>query len=180
MTETADYPEPRPPAGWLTKPDLDRVRAEVPMVYVDAIPVRVNPLGTVTAVGLLLRSGEDDTLSRALVSGRVRHGESVRDALLRLLETDLGTMAFPQLPASLAPITIGEYLPDGSSSLHDPRQHAVSLVYLVPVLGDCQPANEVLSIDWLSPAQATSDEVAAEMVFGQAELVRRVVRLLGS
>ena len=40
---------------------LELVRANVPLVYVDAVPVRVDGLGRVTAVGLLLRVAADGT-----------------------------------------------------------------------------------------------------------------------
>ncbi|MEO6159208.1 MAG: DUF4916 domain-containing protein, partial [Ilumatobacteraceae bacterium] len=42
-------------SGWLEREQLDNVRANVPLVYVDAVPVRVDELGQVTHVGLLLR-----------------------------------------------------------------------------------------------------------------------------
>ena len=49
---------------------------------------------------LLLRGREDGQISRSIISGRVMYGETLRDALFRHLEKDLGPMAFPQLPAS--------------------------------------------------------------------------------
>ena len=75
-------------------------------------------------------------MSRALVSGRVMYHERVRDALLRHIEKDLGPVALPQIPASPQPFTVAEYFPTpGVTPYHDPRQHAVSLAYVVPVLG---------------------------------------------
>src|SRR5215203_5503734 len=76
--------------GWLDRDTLDNIRANVPLVYVDAIPVRVDDLGTVTHVGLLLRQASDGSLSRMIVTGRVLFGERLRDALVRHLEKDLG------------------------------------------------------------------------------------------
>ena len=67
------------------------------------------------------------------------YGERVRDALLRHLEKDLGSMALPQVPTSPQPFTIVEYFPDETVSVFDPRQHAVSLAYVVPIDGDCAP-----------------------------------------
>jgi ADP-ribose pyrophosphatase YjhB (NUDIX family) len=127
--------------GWLEGADLDVIRDRVPMVYVEAVPVRVDHLGRVTHVGLLLRARPDGSISRAVVSGRVLLGETVRDALWRHLTKDLGPEADPQLPASPVPFTIAEYFPDSRrSGFHDPRQHAVALCYIVPVDGDCAPA----------------------------------------
>ena len=49
--------------GWLSRDDLANIRANVPLVYVDAVPVRVDELGRVTKVGMLLRQAADGTLS---------------------------------------------------------------------------------------------------------------------
>ena len=141
--------------GWLSPEELETARERVPMVYVDAVPVRVDDVGEVTAVGLLLRAMADGTISRAVVSGRVLYGERVRDALLRHLEKDLGPMALPRLPPELAPFTVVEYFPDPDvTGFHDPRQHAVSLAFVVPVDGDCQPTQDALDLAWLTPAEA--------------------------
>ena len=99
-------------AAWLSESDLESARERVPMVYVDAVPVRTDERGQVTTVGLLLRGLPDGSISRAVVSGRVMYGERVRDALLRHLEKDLGAMALPQVPTSPQPFTIVEYFPD--------------------------------------------------------------------
>ena len=124
-------------AAWLSESDLESARERVPMVYVDAVPVRTDERGQVTTVGLLLRGLPDGSISRAVVSGRVLYGERVRDALLRHLEKDLGPMALPQVPTSPTPFTIVEYFPDETvTGFHDPRQHAVSLAYVVYVRGN--------------------------------------------
>ncbi|HEY8339992.1 MAG TPA: DUF4916 domain-containing protein [Egibacteraceae bacterium] len=160
--------------GWLSVDDLAHVRDRVPIVYVEAVPVRLDHLGRVERVGLLLRSRPDGTISRAIVSGRVLHGETVREALWRHLAKDLGPEAAPQLPSAPAPFTIAEYFPDDGrrTGFSDPRQHAVSLVFLVPVEGECQPAQDTLELTWLSPEDAVSPAVALEMAGGQDRLVR--------
>jgi len=159
--------------GWLSPADLETIRANVPIVYVDAVPVRVDELGQITHVGLLLRQAADGSLSRMVVSGRVLVGERIRDALLRHLEKDLGPVALPNIPPAIAPFTIAEYFPSPEvSGFHDPRHHAVSLAYLVPVSGDCQPTQEALDLGWFTPAEALSDRVRREMTGGQDRLVR--------
>jgi ADP-ribose pyrophosphatase YjhB (NUDIX family) len=159
--------------GWLDNDQLTNIRANVPLVYVDAVPVRVDELGTITSVGLLLRQAADGSLSRTVVSGRVLYGERLRDALLRHLEKDLGPVALPQIPANPAPFTVVEYFPDPEvSGFHDPRHHAVSLAYVVPVAGDCQPTQEALDLVWLTPAEAVSERVRREMTGGHDRLIR--------
>lgn len=165
---------------WLMNDELDTARARLPIVYVDAIPVRVNDLGEVVSVGLLLRARPDGSISRAVVSGRVFYGERIRDALLRHIEKDLGAMALPQVPSSPTPFTIAEYFPDPEvSGFHDPRQHAVSLVYVVPMAGDCAPSQNALDLVWLTPQEVVSDNVRAEMAGGQDRLVRLALAHVG-
>lgn len=168
--------------GWLSADEIADVRDRVPIVYVEAVPVRVDHLGRVERVGLLLRSRPDDTIARAIVSGRVLHGETVREALWRHLAKDLGPEAAPQLPASPAPFTIAEYFPDDGrrTGFSDPRQHAVSLVFVVPVEGHCEPSQDTLQLTWLSPDEAVSPAVAVEMAGGQDRLVRLALAHAGS
>lgn len=171
MNTSADIADTAP--GWLSAEDLAEVRDRVPLVYVDAVPVRVDHLGQVEKVGLLLRAMPDGTVSRAIVSGRVLFGEAVREALWRHLTKDLGLDADPQLPASPAPFTIAEYFPDPDrTGFHDPRQHAVSLAYIVPVAGDVAPAQDALEFTWLTVDEVTSPQVEDEMTGGQDRIVR--------
>lgn len=166
--------------GWLSRDDLQSIRANVPLVYVDAVPVRVDDAGRVTEVGMLLRQAADGTISRMVVSGRVLFGERVRDALLRHLEKDLGPVALPRIPAEVAPFTIVEYFPDPDvSGFHDPRHHAVSLAFVVPVTGDCQPTQEALDLAWYTPAEAVSDRVRSEMTGGHDRLIRLALAHVG-
>lgn len=158
---------------WLSDEDLASARERLPIVYVDAVPVRTDAQGMVVQVGLLLRAMPDGSISRAVVSGRVLYGERVRDALVRHLEKDLGSMALPRIPASPQPFSIVEYFPDPEvTGFHDPRQHAVSLAYVVPIDGDCAPSQDALDLVWVSPVEAVSSQFQGEMSGGQDRLVR--------
>ncbi|MFC0865572.1 NUDIX hydrolase family protein [Sphaerimonospora cavernae] len=172
MTETTP--------GWLSREELESTRARMPILYVDAVPVRVDDTGVVTRVGLLLRIGSGGTVSRALVSGRVLHYERVRDALMRHLEKDLGPVALPRVPASPQPFTVAEYFPTaGVTPYHDPRQHAVSLAYVVPVAGDCRPRQDALDLVWFTPEEAASPMVLSEMTGGQDVLLKQALAHVG-
>ncbi|MFD9130493.1 NUDIX hydrolase family protein [Kitasatospora sp. NPDC059571] len=173
MTETTP--------GWLAPEELESTRARMPILYVEAVPVRVDDTGEVKQIGLLLRIGPDGTVSRTLVSGRVLHHERIRDALLRHLEKDLGPVALPRIPASLQPFTVAEYFPTlGITEFHDPRQHAVSLAYVIPVAGDCRPRQDALDLVWFSPEEAASPLVQQEMPGGQGVLLKRALAHVGS
>ncbi|WP_295010506.1 NUDIX hydrolase family protein [uncultured Microbacterium sp.] len=166
--------------GWLTDVELAQARRRLPMLYVEAVPVRTDGSGQVTDIGILLRATPLGEITRTIVSGRVRYGETVRDALFRHLENDLGPMAFPMMPPSPAPFTVAEYFPlPGVSAYHDDRQHSVSLAFVVPVTGTCEPRQDALEVTWFSPEEAASDALAAEMEGGRGTLIRQALAHLG-
>jgi len=165
--------------AWLSREDLDAARERLPILYVDAVPVRVDERGAVSQVGLLLRASGGE-INRELVSGRVLYHERVRDALIRHIEKDLGPMALPQVPASPQPFTVAEYFPTpGVTPFHDSRQHAVSLAFVVPVAGDCQPQQDALDLAWLGPEDALAPAVLEEMGGGHGVLLRQALAHLG-
>ena len=172
---------PDPNGGWLSEDELSSIRRRLPLLYVEAVPVRVDGLGVVTEVGLLLRANSTGEMTRTIVSGRVMYGETLREALFRHLEKDLGPMAFPLLPANPNPFHVAEYFPlPGISQFTDDRQHAVSLAYVVPVTGTCDPRQDALEITWLTPAEAASEAVTAEMEGGRGALLRAALASVGA
>jgi hypothetical protein len=171
---------PDPNSGWLSEEELVEARRRLPLLYVEAIPVRVDGLGRVTEVGMLLRASEEGAITRTLVSGRVMYGETLRDALFRHLEKDLGPMAFPLLPASPLPFSVAEYFPwPGESKFTDARQHAVAMAYVVPVTGTCDPRQDALELTWMTPQQAVSASIVADMEGGRGALVRAALASVG-
>ena len=171
-------PDPNP--GWLGEDELATIRQRLPLLYVESVPVRTDGMGMVTEVGLLLRVGASGSIARTIVSGRVMYGETLRDALFRHLEKDLGPMAFPQLPMSPVPFQVAEYFPTPSPShFTDDRQHAVALAYVVPVTGTCDPRQDALELTWMTPEEAASDAVAQEMEGGRGALVKSALASVG-
>lgn len=173
-------PDPNP--GWLSEFALDETRSRVPILYVEAVPVRTSALGEVEEIGVLLRgSATTGEITRTLVSGRVMHGESVRDALVRNLEKDLGPTAFPVIPTSLVPFWVAEYFPlPGVTPLHDPRQHAVALAYVVVVTGECEPRQDALELTWVTPTEALAPDFLAEMEGGRGLLLKHALAHTGT
>lgn len=89
-------------------------------------------------------------------------------------------MAFPQLPLSPVPFSVAEYFPmPGISAFSDERQHAVSLVYVVPVTGTCEPRQDALEVTWLSPQEAVTEELSREMEGGRGVLLRAALASVG-
>lgn len=166
--------------AWLSDLELEQIRHRVPLLYVEAVPVRVDGLGQVTDVGILLRANALGEITRTIVSGRVLYGETLREALFRHLEKDLGPMAFPLLPATPVPFHVAEYFPmPGISPFYDERQHAVSLAYIVPVTGTCDPRQDALELTWLTPAEAVSPSVTDELEGGRGALIKAAMASVG-
>lgn len=167
--------------AWLSELELAQARRRLPFLYVEGVPVRTDGSGRVGEVGLLLRASPMGEITRTIVSGRVRYGETVRDALFRHVENDLGPMAFPVLPPSPVPFTVAEYFPiPGVTAFHDERQHAVSLAFVVPVTGTCEPRQDALEVTWMTPEEAASDALAGEMEGGRGTLVRTALASVGA
>jgi hypothetical protein len=117
---------------------------------------------------------------RSLVSGRVIYRETIRAALLRHMEKDLGPLAFPQLPISPVPFTVAEYFPAPSQTgFTDDRQHAVSLAYVIPVTGECEPRQDALELTWMTPEEVLSPGVQLEFSGGRGALIRQALAFAG-
>lgn len=175
-----EYPPTDTDNTWLSPEELESTRSRLPIVYVNAVPVRIDSSGEVTRIGLLFQPSPEGDLVRALVSGRVLYHERIRDALLRHIEKDLGPVALPIIPSSPQPFTVAEYFPTpGITPYFDPRQHAVSLAYIVPVKGDCVPRQDVLNLEWLTPAEALEETVQRDMEGGQGVLLKQALAHLG-
>lgn len=171
-------PDPYP--GWLSEEDLYEARQRLPILYVEAIPVRLDPLGYVNEIGLLYTADDDGQFTRTFVSGRVMYRETIRAALVRHMEKDLGPMALPQLPPSPVPFTVAEYFPSPSETgLTDDRQHAVSMAYIIPVRGECSPRQDALELTWLTPHEALSPEIHDEFAGGRGTILRQALAHVG-
>ena len=104
----------------------------------------------------------------------------MRDALFRHLENDLGPMAFPLIPASPVPAQVAEFFPlPGISAYVDERQHAVSLVFVVPVTGSCSPRQDALEMTWMSPEEALAPDTLDELAGGRGRLLRQALASVG-
>lgn len=182
------------PPGWLDARDIERARKQMPIVYVQVIPVQTDDLGRAVRIGTLLsideseeegltgvNIGDAEGVKRTIVSGRILFHESIREAIARNISKDLGELALPQLPLSLQPFTIAQYFPTpGVSECYDPRQHAVALCYVVPIAGDCKPSDETLEVEWTRPEVVASTEFLQTLENGQAIVLRRALAWLGT
>lgn len=166
--------------NWLSGDDFEQIRRRVPIVYVNLVPIRVDESGKVSQLGLLLTASPEGSIRRSLVTGRVKYRESVREAIIRHLDKDLGPVAFARIPATLQPFGVFEYFPEESDvALHDSRQHAIALAYTVVVPGECQPSQSALDFVWLDVSSLTDSFLESEMSNGQHHIVKSALSYLG-
>ncbi|RYQ05004.1 ADP-ribose pyrophosphatase [Bifidobacterium pseudolongum subsp. globosum] len=169
------------PPGWLDGESLGRIRRQMPIAYVEVVPVRADEFGRVTQIGSLLRVCDDGSIvERTLIAGRVLYHETIREAIARNISKDLGDIALPQLPQGLMPFTVAEFFPTpGVSPYHDARQHAIALCYMVPIAGDCKPQDETLDVEWVDPRTAALDSFLEQMADGHDYIVRQALAWAG-
>jgi ADP-ribose pyrophosphatase YjhB (NUDIX family) len=166
--------------AWFEPERMAELRRALPISYVDVVPVRTDVDGSITQVGLLLRASGSGRIIRAIVSGRVLVHETLREAIGRHVEKDLGSMALPRIPVSPVPFTVAEYFPTpGQSLFTDPRQHAISLAYIVPVDGEAAPQEDALELTWFDVAELLEGEVLEELENGHDVIVRRALAHAG-
>ncbi|MFZ9308654.1 MAG: DUF4916 domain-containing protein [Candidatus Nanopelagicales bacterium] len=166
--------------NWLSGDDFEQIRRRVPIMYVNLVPIRVGESGQVTQIGLLLTASPEGLIRRSLVTGRIKYRETIRDAIIRHLDKDLGPVAFARIPPTLQPFGVFEYFPEESeTALHDSRQHAIALAYTIVVSGECQPSQSALDFAWLDVSALTDSFLESEMSNGQHHIVKSALSYLG-
>ncbi|WP_418969152.1 DUF4916 domain-containing protein [Alloscardovia omnicolens] len=169
------------PPGWLARADIDEVRRKTPLPYVVVVPVRTDDLGRITYVGSLLTAHDaDSTVSRTLITGRIVFHETIRESIARNISKDLGDITLAHIPPILQPFMVAEFFPTpGASPYFDSRQHAVALCYIVDIAGDCQPMDETLDVEWVTPQTALSPEFLAQLPNGFDRIVMQALTSAG-
>jgi ADP-ribose pyrophosphatase YjhB (NUDIX family) len=172
------------PATWLGDEAWAAVQQAVPIACVDLLPFRPAGPGT-SEVGLVRRAtpfGPDPRWCH--MGGRIRYGETLRDALLRHLHETVDG-ATVELPPDPQPAYVMQWFAtptdragDGVAYGWDPRRHAVALCFAVTMAGDPVPVpgGEALEFGWF-----TIEDVAAmgERLWpGTADLVARLAGAL--
>jgi ADP-ribose pyrophosphatase YjhB (NUDIX family) len=166
--------------AWFDPDTIDALRRRLPIPYVDVVPVRTDVDGRIAQVCLMLRASGEGRILRTIVSGRVLVHESLREAIARHVEKDLGPMALPRIPVSPTPFTVAEYFPTpGQSLFHDPRQHAISLAYVVPLDGEAAAQEDTLELGWFDVEELRTGPALEEIEDGKDIIVRRALAHAG-
>ena len=98
----SDFTEVDTEETWLSDDDLATVRGRVPMVYVDAVPVRVDSIGEVTHIGLLLRAMADGIVIGMSRLPLANEGEALYH-IARFDEIEEAETAIESFQSSLTP-----------------------------------------------------------------------------
>ncbi|MGY5766612.1 NUDIX hydrolase family protein [Brachybacterium sp. DNPG3] len=176
MTPTAVDAE----GAWFEPDEIASLRRRLPIPYIDVVPVRTDVDGSISEVGLLLRASGAGRIVRTIISGRVLVHETLREAIARHIEKDLGPMAMPRLPLSPQPFTVAEYFPTpGQSLFTDARQHAIALAYIVPIDGETAPQEDALELAWMPVEELLDSSILDEMEGGRDIIVRRALAHAG-
>ena len=121
--------------SWLDQRAWDAVQASVPIVCVDLVLVRGG------SIGLIRRPMPPaDRQVWCLIGGRVAHGETLRQAMLRHLRETLSGVEV-SLPADPQPDNVFQWFPsergdEGVAYGLDPRRHSVGLCFVLPAAGE--------------------------------------------
>ena len=165
--------------NWLSAADWRRVQATVPVACCDVVPVRLDAAGRVGRVGLIHRDVPHQGRRWCIVGGRLWRDESFADAVARQLRETLGEgIAFePVLPGRQPDHVTQYFTTDRPDGLLDPRQHAVTVVFVVPLLADdVQAGGEAFDFRWF-PADGLPP--AGEWGFRQDEVAAACLRRVG-
>jgi len=152
-------------SNWLEAEDWKWVQDTVPVVCVDAAPLRVDAAGEIQRIGLIFRETPHQGRKWCMVGGRVFRNESLAEAMGRHLRETLGDALRFQIRPDEQPLYVSQYFTHQREvGTLDPRQHAVAMNYCVAVEGDVSAAGEALDFGWFSPSELPPSE---EFGFGQ-------------
>jgi ADP-ribose pyrophosphatase YjhB (NUDIX family) len=144
-------PAPTPP-HWLPEEEWRKIQRCLPILCVEVLPVR-RAGGAVSEIGLILRDTPHEGVRWCLLGGRLRYGEPLAGAVGREIREALGGVGFAW-DGDGEPLAVAQYLPTPQAGgLHDPRQHAVSLVHAVALSGPPSPQGEARDFRWFAPAR---------------------------
>lgn len=148
----------------------------MPVVCVDAL--LVGEIGSERRIGLIRRADGEGREGWAMIGGRVRRFESLREAVLRhvdeTLDGDFQVGAFD----IESPGMVVQYFPNGSpGQFVDRAKHAVSSSYIVPVSGElagsgARPRSEALGFKWFRLDERPE---SGDYVHGHGTVVERLI-----
>jgi ADP-ribose pyrophosphatase YjhB (NUDIX family) len=138
-----------PNPNWLDATDWKRVQDTVPIACCDVVPVRQGENGIVEKIGLIYRNTPHQGMRWCMVGGRMWRNESMAEAITRQLRETLGPAVRFEIDPDRQPDFVVQYFTSRRSvGFLDPRQHAITLAFVVPIEGDITAMGEAKSFQW--------------------------------
>ncbi len=165
---------------FLPRQEWEFVQSRVPIACVDILPIKVGPGNPtiVRSIGLILRNSPGEGERWCLIGGRLLRNESLPEALQRQVRETLGHAVTVEPPPDQQPTYIEQYFttPRAEGRV-DPRQHALGLIYCLPIEGEVQVQGEALRFAWFDTNELPSPD---EFGFGQHRSVCICLQRLGA
>ncbi len=122
----------------------------MPIACADCVPVRLASDGqTIEQIGLIHRDTPHQGKRWCMVGGRMYRNESVADAIARQLRETLGPDVLFEIDFDRQPDFVAQYFTQKrSEGLLDPRQHALTMAFVVPIRGVVVAMGEADLFQW--------------------------------
>lgn len=152
-----------------------QITASFPVVCIDVIPVDI----TKQKIGVITRATGNEANKLALIGGRIRKDESIKNAILRHLETDLGVTEFSFYITNneSTPFTVQQYSHSNSPidryGCYDPTKHSIGLTYLIEINQQPKPKKEACGYHWIG-----LNEIPKETAFNQGVVMKKALDFL--
>jgi ADP-ribose pyrophosphatase YjhB (NUDIX family) len=161
--------------NWLADDDWKWAQDSLPIACADVVPVRLDDAGkSIEQIGLIFRQTPHQGRRWCMVGGRMWRNESLAEAAGRQLRETLGPAVQFEIDANRQPDFVAQYFTTSRSiGFVDPRQHAITLVIVVPIAGEITAMGEAESFRWFSPDDLPKP---GEWGFGQDRVVENCVR----
>jgi len=149
-----------------------QITASFPVVCIDVIPVDI----VKQKVGVITRATGKEANRLALIGGRIRKNESINDAILRHLKTDLGVtdFSFYKTNNEDTPFIVQQYSHSAKQVsgyyCYDPTKHSIGLTYLIQINQQPKPKTEACGYHWIG-----LNEIPKETAFNQGVIMKKAL-----
>jgi ADP-ribose pyrophosphatase YjhB (NUDIX family) len=156
--------------NWLDASEWKWVQDTMPIACCDVVPVQVGDDGkAVERIGLIYRATPHQGMRWCMVGGRMWRNESLVEAIGRQLRETLGPLVRFALEPDRQPDFIAQYFTfNRPNYLLDPRQHAITSSFVVPINGEITAMGEAESFQWFDRDQLPP---SAEFGFDQDRVI---------
>jgi ADP-ribose pyrophosphatase YjhB (NUDIX family) len=161
--------------NWLDDSDWKWVQDTLPIACCDVVPVQMIGNGqTIEKIGLIYRDTPHQGMRWCMVGGRMYRNESMAEAATRQLRETLGPEVQFQIDPQAQPDFVVQYFTSTRPvGFLDPRQHAITLAFVIPITGKIAAMGEAASFQWFDP---TDLPPADEWGFSQNVVVQKCIQ----